>query len=501
MDDRAGLTWAPEGFFEEMRPQWTIEPDMEIITTIVRRELHISRDSICSVKFLAKGTFNKVYAIHCEDNDNYVMRVSLPVQPRLKTLSELATIEYVRQHTNLPVPRVIAGSALNSNELGFEWMITQRVQGTKLSEQWRHMGWIKKQLLVRKVIDYQVQLFNKRFHQAGSLYPTASLQALPTAMIPDTALLGTEHSSDAAQYCIGQIISIPFFYHEHWKLDIARGPYKHSHDWFSARLQIAAVDVDNQPVYSDDDTQYDSEEDYDIGMGSDTDEATDTAKISIDTANEEGTENIDMGGNDKNIDDIDSDENDDNNDDDNEVETDPGVLLTAKSKFSRIQRLIKLLPKVFPKSQPEEYILAHQDLSGNNILVDEDHGLSGIIDWECVNTVPLWLGCQIPKFLRSPAEDEPPPLRTEFRDEWDEKDYWRRIEEHEKTQLRKYYLEEMQRVCPEWARVHKAGAIKADFDFAASIVALGATVDFELWLKQVEQDQVPLAFRSAMGQI
>lgn len=30
---------------------------------------------------------------------------------------------------------------------------------------------------------------------------------------------------------------------------------------------------------------------------------------------------------------------------------------------------------------------------------------------------PLWLGCQIPKFLHSQEEDMPPPFRKEFRDE------------------------------------------------------------------------------------
>lgn len=42
--------------------------------------------------------------------------------------------------------------------------------------------------------------------------------------------------------------------------------------------------------------------------------------------------------------------------------------------------------------------------------------------------------------------------------------------------------------------------MKADFDYAVNTVSLDATVAFELWLKQVEQDQKPLALRKAMGQ-
>ncbi|KAF1365031.1 hypothetical protein EJ07DRAFT_97957, partial [Lizonia empirigonia] len=429
MDPRAGMIWSPEGFFDELRPQWVTEPDVSAITTIARRELQMPDDCSCSVHFLAKGAFNKVYTVRCNGKDNFIMRVSLPVQPRLKTLSEHATIEYLRQHTNLPVPRVYSSAANNDNKLGFEWMIMERVPGTKLQEQWRYMSWMKKELLVRKVIDYQVQLFCRRFPHVGNLYATRHLQTLPTAEIPATALLGQEHSSGSAQYCLAQIVSIPFFYYENWKLDIHRGPYAHSRDWLAARLKIAAVEVDNQLVYDDSDEEEDSK--YD---GSDE------------------------------------------------------------------KHLTNILPKVFPENQPEDYMIHHQDLSGSNILVDADHHLSGIVDWECVHTVPLWLGCQIPKFLRGQDEYGPPPLRTEFEDEWDGKDYWRRIAEHEKTQLWEFFLEEMGRVCPEWIQVHKAGALKAEFAFAVDIVTEGATVNFERWLKQVEEDDEPLAFRAAMGQ-
>ena len=127
-------------------------------------------------------------------------------------------------------------------------------------------------------------------------------------------------------------------------------------------------------------------------------------------------------------------------------------------------------------------MICDQDLSGNNILVDEDHCFSGIIDSECVHTVPLWLGCQIPKFLRSPAKHQLPTNRTDFDEEDNKDDYWQRVEKQEKTQLRKFYLEEMQRVCPEWIHVHKTGSVKAHLDFMVHLVPLGATVVFERWL-------------------
>jgi hypothetical protein len=94
VDDRAGLMRAPDGFFEQMRPHWKFEPNLDAISKIARRELAVPESSACTVEFLANGTFKMVYVVHCGDED-YIMRVSLPVQPRLKTLSERATIGYI----------------------------------------------------------------------------------------------------------------------------------------------------------------------------------------------------------------------------------------------------------------------------------------------------------------------------------------------------------------------------------------------------------------------
>ena len=51
------------------------------------------------------------------------MRASLPVDHRFKTLVEAATLDLVRMYTSIPVPKVIAFDASNTNELGFEWIL------------------------------------------------------------------------------------------------------------------------------------------------------------------------------------------------------------------------------------------------------------------------------------------------------------------------------------------------------------------------------------------
>jgi aminoglycoside phosphotransferase (APT) family kinase protein len=465
-DDRAGMTWL-EGLSDEIRTKWVTEPDIDTITAIVQRALHIGDRGELSVELLAKGKISKLYAIDCARNARnvgYIMRITLPVVPLRKNLSELATIKYVRENTGIPVPREVARSKRSRNTLGFEWTIMKRIPGDKLCEQWLRMSWEKKEELVRKVVKYQVQLFNKRFPQIGSLYLTETLRTLISVLPPSPAL---PNIVSAFPYCLGQIVSVPLFYHKNWKFNRCRGPYAYTWDWLAARLRIAAADVDNQSVCSNG-----KEKALCRDSGHDTLEHVvilDEVPCHCDN-----------------------------------WEVDSHALLTATSTNPRIQRLINLLPKIFPRDETEECMLFHHDLSGNNILVDQNHEISGIIDWEGVHTVPLWLGCQIPKFLHSREVNELPPFRTKFEDEEDKNQFWRLVEDYGKTQFRAFFLEEMQRVCPEWMEFHRAGSLKADFSFAVDNVALpvpvGTTDHLERWLEQVEQGAEPLNLRSAMDQ-
>ncbi|KAH7385713.1 kinase-like protein, partial [Pyrenochaeta sp. MPI-SDFR-AT-0127] len=411
----------------DLRPIWTFEPDIEILTGIVRRQLDLPESFPCVVKFLAEGAFNKVYSVQCGNNTDVVVRVTLPVQPRLKTLRECATIQYIKHHTEIPAPLVFRYSVQRDDPLRFEWMIMERVAGTKVKDQWRHMSWLKKQLLVHKIVAYLSQLFRNRFNQLGNIYAPKDIQEMTTEDKPDTVLLGAEHSCDKSGFVVGEIVSLPFFYDDHWSIGVFRGPYKHSRDWLTAYLQLAIHDAEKM---KEEDDKEDSSKEF----------TENSAKLGV--------------------------------------------------------RMLRLLPSIFPADNPEEYVLHHQDLSSNNMMVDENYDLSGIIDWECVHTVPLWLACQLPQFLRGQERESPPPFAADFENQYYEQAYYDDIEIHEKTCLREYFLEEMKRVCPEWVSVHDTSDIKADFEFAVSVCTVrGYGLCIDEWLDAVENGEKPDSLR------
>ncbi|KAF3004365.1 hypothetical protein E8E13_009823 [Curvularia kusanoi] len=422
MEAQATLGWQTN-LLSNLDMIWLKEPDTAIIEKIARRELNIPTTESCIITFLAEGCFNKVYDVQCGSDTHYIMRIALPVHPRAKVLSEVATIEYVRQHTNIPVPKILQFDASHVNELGFEWMLMDVVPGTQLNKLWKSMTWLKKELIVRKVVALMVQLFRKRFPVMGNLYPT-----------------GESNTFNTPQFRQGEVVQLTFFWANHLKFNVDRGPFLSSEQWMrvSLDLQIQAADdpVAVVPGPFDDDDEED----------------------------EDAVEN---------------------------------EQLRAAQLINRGRRLINLLPKIFPAGEPEAFTLYHHDLHEDNIFVDENCELSGIIDWECMLTAPLWAACKIPKFLNSRKERNICPDQEGFSNEILEDGsitknsmYFEHLEEYEKTQLRAFFLEEMQRECPEWVDIYRTSKMKVAF--AEVVGALGnrwpLTVnDVGSWLDAVEK--------------
>lgn len=81
-----------------------------------------------NISFLTQGAFNKLYDIITPKIlEDLFLRVTLPVDPRSKTLSEVATMAWVQQNTNIPVTRVIAYEASSANPVGIRGLRNTRL--------------------------------------------------------------------------------------------------------------------------------------------------------------------------------------------------------------------------------------------------------------------------------------------------------------------------------------------------------------------------------------
>jgi hypothetical protein len=119
------MDWRVEATYTA--PRWMVVPDISDIEAIARHHLFPNADRSSAeeltVTFLAEGSFNKTYTVDTKTKSllkSYVFRVSLPVEPGDKVRNEVATLDYVKRHTKIPVPAVIAYDSSSNNVLGFE---------------------------------------------------------------------------------------------------------------------------------------------------------------------------------------------------------------------------------------------------------------------------------------------------------------------------------------------------------------------------------------------
>ena len=188
----------------------------------------------------------------------------------------------------------------------------------------------------------------------------------------------------------------------------------------------------------------------------------------------------------------------------------------AEDAIEVVERLLELIPMVFSSSPgtSELFVLFHDDLSMQNILVDGDGEITGIIDWECVSTVPLWRASE-PEFLRG-RDRNTEPNRDEYAPDNGEEDgggltkealdnegvnslYWEHLLEYELTMLRDLYSEvpdisrfvvEMEAAIPKWSDKVPGSAIQADFEEAVQNCDNSwRTKKIQSWLDAIEKGQ------------
>ncbi|KAK0712328.1 phosphotransferase enzyme family-domain-containing protein [Apiosordaria backusii] len=151
------------------------------------------------------------------------------------------------------------------------------------------------------------------------------------------------------------------------------------------------------------------------------------------------------------------------------------------------RKLLRMVHKIFPSLvfPPEHTVLWHDDLSLKNLLVDNNGRVTGVIGWECVSTVPRWMACQMPAFLRGPSRKQKPnrdsytnlaprpSLPAADEDHLDNEGktelYWIHLMEYDQTQLREVYQSRMtQLLGPEWEKDVEEARLKVDFLGAVS---------------------------------
>lgn len=423
--DQHGLLWE-EGILG-FEPLWSVEPKIEDIKKTVQS---LRPSSTVEVGFLAQGGFNKVYNVTV-DGKAFIMRVSLPVDPHFKVLSEVATMDWVREVTQLPIPTVMNFQSSRENCIGFEWIFMTKMPGRPFNDVWLSLSFDAKSFLVRQLASSSAALFQRQFRGIGNIYggPSSTLDSASSSKLPHirnpikaTAIarmddLGLDGSYDLPSndefqdswLTLDRIVSMQFFWHLRLRQRVSRGPFHSSKDWIAARLAI---------------------------IGNEYQSILDRLQ----------SENL--------------------------TEDEEDVKDDAEQTLRIVELLIDLLPRFFPPDhdheEPEPSVVFHDDINNHNLLVNDDGELTGVLDWEFVSAVPLWKACDYPFFLQGPSvPSKPDPDRYPCkRDGTLSKLYHDHLWGHEATCLRSTFIDEMKKLDGRWVEIFDKSQHLRDLDTA-----------------------------------
>ncbi|GJE86638.1 hypothetical protein PsYK624_027190 [Phanerochaete sordida] len=393
--------------------------DRKLLKDIVQEK---AQKDVARIQFLGAGTFHKGYLIILVDGSELVARVARRFMPRYKTESEVATMRYLRERTNIPVPDVYHYDANPFNRLGGEYILMSKAAGVPLSRVFHSMPHSELMQLMENLANMILPLYAHRFPKIGSLYlgpdpqpvaQSSSSAPTPTAtnhmartlsMTPVASQQGRAAPTPQSEFHVGPIISWPFFGSNRGELtEINRGPWPSTQSYLEAcaEREVTGVRLENEGKTAPHRLHLDPDEII----------TSRHHKVSALTGDV-------------------SDQSDEWDWEESEAEWDgPGnrmyqdyrrmqrtTFLVAhlqereekvKEEMGRFIRMMERLGacrrEQAEQSGPEEFTLDPHDLNLENVFVDE-HDMSKItciIDWESTTTRPLWAAAHVPAFLQT----------------------------------------------------------------------------------------------------
>ncbi|KAJ6484473.1 hypothetical protein C8R47DRAFT_980813 [Mycena vitilis] len=435
------------------------EVDRRVLKDVVLEHM---RTPVARIVFLSAGTFHKAYLITLTTSHQLIARVARRFMPRIKTESEIATLRFLREQTNVPVPQVHFFDANPYNRLGGEWILMSKAPGVPLSSVYHSLSYAQLVRLLDTLARLMVPLFGHRFAQIGSLYdgldptpppptnpststPTPTAPGLPPPPLPlspwnsagatptltrASSLFAQSQEDDrdadtptpraSYQYAaprgtpfhVGPIVSWPFFGTHRGLLPspsaVPRGPFSTSAAYVEACVEreVKAVQREGAGEAAAHRLHLDPGEvassrhhRLELVPGDESDESDEWGlEESEEEDNEEGPGDVMYRDYRRAV---------------------RGTFLVrdvlrreeaVRGEMARWARVTERLEAEWRDGAaragipggPEEFALDAHDLSLENVFVDEDDPavITCIIDWESTTTRPLWAAAHLPAFLQ-----------------------------------------------------------------------------------------------------
>ncbi|KAH8651067.1 hypothetical protein BX600DRAFT_528062, partial [Xylariales sp. PMI_506] len=236
---RNGIKWRRTGV--NLLPHWIGEPNIRDIIMTLRDA--ISPNKGYQVELIHTSQHSKFYSI-TSDRDLYVLKLMMPLCERgVKTRCEVATMNWTRHFTSLPLPHVVHFSTSRDSPVGCEWILMTKVPGQPLAQCWNKMPFGVKERIVRQLARYAHEVFSQPIESIGN----ASTRTAPVLMVSEMAEWHREElAAMAASWGPARIGAIPCLGKKasSWALeDSCTGPTATADEWALRRIHIAHVTI------------------------------------------------------------------------------------------------------------------------------------------------------------------------------------------------------------------------------------------------------------------
>ena len=399
---RRWVKWK-SGFVEPDAPTWKAEPVYTLIKPTVRPALELlgMDGNKIEVRRLGEGAFNKVYTVSTFDKNGsakeFIFRAALPANPYYKIECDVATTEFVRNFTTIPVPKIYVYDSSTNNPLGLEWMLMEKAVGVPLADKWVDMDDEHRITLVKQIASWQDALVRTEAVDIGGLY--------------------LRWTSTELEFFIGPSNHLVFYLHRRLLHHVNRGPFESIHEFADAALRVQHFEI-NDPHYR---LPFRPK----VG-GSTSQELCEAIKSHYPHFTDDEVE-----------------------------EYYQNMLDVSACRTDRIENSVKALQEALPRlceaspiaESGEPMCLAHGDISAKNLLVDDDGNVTALLDWENIEFLPLEFVGMYPRFLESgDVEDDSKKFQKRFDDD---PDWWEGLQEIIsdiiQTRLRPIYKEHLEK--------------------------------------------------------
>ncbi|KAL8955937.1 MAG: hypothetical protein Q9193_006380 [Seirophora villosa] len=146
-----------------------------------------------------EGGFSKALLMTTETRHEVIAKLPNPTAGRARylTASEAAVLQYVSDHTTVPVPKVLDWNDDPSNAVGAEYIIMEKAPGIQLHTVYGDLQGHQRLQLVESLTKFERELASIRFPAYGSLYLRHSINDASKGVALDPA------ADPTASYCIG----------------------------------------------------------------------------------------------------------------------------------------------------------------------------------------------------------------------------------------------------------------------------------------------------------